>query len=105
MEAGCFLSVRSGASAALVYGAPHVTYAQPRNLVGGHIISAILGVFVSKYLGLPIEIGGPRAVATALIVVLCSPKIKALDFSFVLMPVATGALLMLIQVLASVTFT
>ena len=33
-----------GASAVLIYGAINSPLAQPRNLVGGHIISAIIGV-------------------------------------------------------------
>ncbi|KAL6049890.1 HPP family-domain-containing protein [Balamuthia mandrillaris] len=37
------------ASAALIYGAPHGPLSQPRNLIGGHFISAILGVLLSKF--------------------------------------------------------
>ena len=33
-----------GASAVLIYGAPRSPLAQPRNLIGGHILSAIVGV-------------------------------------------------------------
>ena len=33
-----------GASAVLVYGAVNSPLAQPRNLLGGHILSAIIGV-------------------------------------------------------------
>ena len=33
-----------GASAVLVYGAVNSPLAQPRNLIGGHILSAIIGV-------------------------------------------------------------
>jgi CBS-domain-containing membrane protein len=33
-----------GASAVLVYGAVRSPLAQPRNLVGGHVISALIGV-------------------------------------------------------------
>ena len=33
-----------GASAVLIYGAVHSPLAQPRNLIGGHILSAIVGV-------------------------------------------------------------
>jgi CBS-domain-containing membrane protein len=34
-----------GASAVLIYGAIDSPLAQPRNLIGGHIISALFGVF------------------------------------------------------------
>ena len=40
-----------GASAVLIYGAIKSPLAQPRNLVGGHIISAIIGVACYKLLG------------------------------------------------------
>ena len=37
-----------GASAVLVYGAVHSPLAQPRNLIGGHILSAFIGVLSYK---------------------------------------------------------
>ena len=35
-----------GASAVLVYGAIRSPLAQPRNLIGGHVLSALIGVAV-----------------------------------------------------------
>ena len=40
-----------GASAVLVYGAIRSPLAQPRNLIGGHVLSAIVGVAAYRYLG------------------------------------------------------
>src|SRR6266498_3610332 len=40
-----------GASAVLVFGAIKSPLAQPRNLVGGHIISALVGVVCSHLFG------------------------------------------------------
>ena len=112
-----FLIGSFGASAVLIYGAPHVTYAQPRNLVGGHVISALIGVLCAKYIPLPLNITGPLLVATviaamhltntihppggatALIAVMGGPKIQSLGFSYAFMPVAIGALLMLLVAL------
>ena len=112
-----FLIGSFGASAVLIYGAPSVLYAQPRNLVGGHIISALLGVFFAKYLNLPLEWAGPLVVATAiavmhltntihppggataLIALMGGPKIQALGFSYVLTPVALGTVLLLLVAL------
>ena len=37
-----------GASAVLVYGAIHSPLSQPRNLIGGHVLSAIIGVISYK---------------------------------------------------------
>ena len=39
-----------GASAVLVYGAAESPLAQPRNLIGGHVISAIVGVTADQLL-------------------------------------------------------
>eukprot|EP00941_MAST-03F_sp_MAST-3F-sp1_P002911 g2911.t1 len=39
-----------GASAVLVFAAPSAPFSQPRNVIGGHILSAIIGVAVSKTL-------------------------------------------------------
>ena len=42
-----FLLIGSfAATAALVYGAPQAPLSQPRNVVGGHIIGAFIGVAV-----------------------------------------------------------
>src|ERR1044072_1820438 len=45
-----FLIGSFGASSVLVYGAIQSPLAQPRNLLGGHLISAIAGVTVAKLL-------------------------------------------------------
>ncbi|MDA8233537.1 MAG: HPP family protein [Clostridia bacterium] len=41
-----------GASAVLLYAACHVPMAQPRNVIGGHFISALMGVGISYLTGL-----------------------------------------------------
>ena len=103
-----------GASAVLIYGTPHVPYAQPRNLIGGHFISALLGVAMSQYLHFPIELLAALAVsisivlmhltrtlhppggATALIAIIGGDSIQQLGFMYVLQPVMTGVLIMLV---------
>ena len=40
-----------GASAVLLYGACHVPMAQPRNVIGGHLVSAFAGVTTYQLLG------------------------------------------------------
>lgn len=56
-----------GASAVLVYGLPEAPLAQPRNVLGGHLISAATGVSVYALLGLS---WWSAALATSLAVVL-----------------------------------
>lgn len=103
-----------GASAVLVYGAIHSPLAQPRNLIGGHILSAIVGVISYKLffdnlllcsafavatsiLVMQITLTlHPPGGATALIAVLGSENIHELGFLYVLYPVATGAFILFI---------
>jgi CBS-domain-containing membrane protein len=53
-----------GASAVLIYGAVKSPLAQPRNLVGGHILSALIGVACYKIFG-GMWIGAGLAVSLA----------------------------------------
>jgi CBS-domain-containing membrane protein len=57
-----------GASAVLVYGAIRSPLAQPRNVLGGHIISAVIGVGLYKMLPHQLWLASPLAVATAIAV-------------------------------------
>ena len=107
-----------GASAVLIYGAPKSPLAQPRNLIGGHIISAIIGVICYKFIGdshlwLASALAVATAIAamhatktlhppggaTALIAVIASEKIHNLGFLYAIIPVGAGALIMLIVAL------
>lgn len=103
-----------GASAVLIYGAITSPLAQPRHLVGGHIISAIIGVTMYYVLGGIPWLAAACAVslsvvamqwsktlhppggATALIAVIGSERIHAMGYFYVFLPVASGALLMLL---------
>jgi CBS-domain-containing membrane protein len=112
-----FLIGSFGASSVLVYGAIQSPLAQPRNLVGGHVISAIIGVSIAMALPDIIWLKAPLAVAlsivamqmtktlhppggaTALIAVTGSGQIQKLGYWFVLSPVLTGSLILLIVAL------
>ncbi|MFV1992676.1 MAG: HPP family protein [Acidiferrobacterales bacterium] len=112
-----FLVGSFGASAVLIYGAPQVEYAQPRNLIGGHIISAAIGVTMYKFLALDIALMGALAVslsivamhftrtihppggATALIAVIGSHEVHNTGYLFVVTPIASGVFIMLIVAL------
>lgn len=66
------------------------TLAAPRSLAGALAVAlAIVGMQTPKTLHPP---GG----ATALIAVICSPKLKALGYGYVLMPVLVGVVLLLL---------
>lgn len=106
-----------GASSVLVYGVIESPLAQPRNLIGGHLVSAIIGVTVQKFGPDIIYITAPLAVslaivfmqitktlhppggATALIAVTGSATLKGLGYGYVVCPVLVGALILLIVAL------
>lgn len=103
-----------GASAVLVYGAIKSPLAQPRNLLGGHVLSALVGVACYKLFGDTIWLASAFAVSTAIVVMLLTktlhppggatsliaviggPKIHAMGFLYAIVPSGLGALILLI---------
>lgn len=113
--AGLVLIIGSfGASAVLVYGAVRSPLAQPRNLVGGHVLSAAVGVAAYKLLGGAPWLASALAVATAialmhltrtlhppggataLIAVIGGDSVHRLGFLYVAVPAALGAAVLLV---------
>jgi len=108
-----FLIGSFGASAALLYGAPHSDFAQPRNLMIGQLVAATVGVTAYKVLGTHVGLAGalavattiailqiarslhPPAGATALIAVLGPAQVHHLGYEFVLTPVLAGSVILL----------
>jgi len=106
-----------GASAVLVYGAINSSMAQPRNLIGGHVLSAIVGVTTYQLLHEPLWLAASVAVATsiavmhatrtthppggatALIAVIGSAKIHELGYVYAIVPAGAGAIIMLVVAL------
>ena len=114
LEDSLFLVGSFGASAVLLYGIPASPYAQPRNLIGGHVISAIIGVTcvaifttypaIAAAFAVSLSLAAmhltrtvhPPGGATALIAVVGGENIHALGYWFVLTPILFGAVLMLV---------
>lgn len=96
-----------GASAVLLFGATESPLAQPRNLVGGHLISALVAVVVVALFGTtPLTMA--LAVATSIFLMNITHTTHppggataligvqgAAGLGFVLLPVLTGALILL----------
>jgi len=93
-----------GASAVLLFAAPHSPLAQPWNVFGGHLVSAGAGVICAQFIPLPgvaaaasvgLAIGAmyylrcmhPPGGATALAAVIGGAQIHALGFEYLLTPV------------------
>jgi len=101
-----------GASAVLVFGAVRSPLAQPRNVIGGHVLSALVGVAAWKLLQADPWLAQAVAVATAiaamhatrtlhppggataLIAVIGSAEIHRLGFLYVLVPATVGPLIL-----------
>ncbi|MBF4507968.1 HPP family protein [Flavobacterium sp. JLP] len=106
-----------GASSVLIYGIIQSPFSQPRNLIGGHLISAFIGVSVNKLVPDIVWIAAPLAVslsivfmqitktlhppggATALIAVTASSQIKNLGYMYIISPVLVGVLILFITAL------
>lgn len=112
-----FLIGSFGASSVLIYGAIQSPLAQPRNLIGGHLVSAVIGVTAYKLFPNTIWLSAPLAVAlsivcmqitktlhppggaTALIAIIGKEKIKSLGYLYVFSPVLTGTIILFLTAL------
>ncbi len=103
--AGIYMVVASmGASAVLLFAVPHGALSQPWAVIGGHVISALIGVscyqcfgsgYISSGLGVGLAVGAmyylrcvhPPGGATALTAIIGGAAINELGYHFVLVPV------------------
>lgn len=105
-----------GASAVLLFGVPSSPLAQPWSLLGGNMISAVIGVACARWIGesmiaatlavtlaiaamLLLRCMHPPSGAVALTAVLGGPAVHAVGFNFIWMPVAINSLLLLLVAL------
>ena len=113
-DANMFLIGSFGASAVLIYGVPMGELSQPRNLVGGHVISALVGVMAYNVFPENLPLASALAVscaiaamlvtntthppggATALIAVIGGSSVHRLGLMYAFSPVLIGALIMLL---------
>lgn len=113
-EHGVLLIVPSlGASAVLIFAVPHSPMTQPWAVLGGHLISALIGVSCYKLIPVPmlaaafavgLAIAGmhfarcihPPGGATALTAVIGGSTVHSLGYFYALAPVAINCLIILI---------
>nr|VFK13950.1 MAG: HPP family protein [Candidatus Kentron sp. LFY] len=106
-----------GASAVLLFAAPGGSFSQPWPLVGGHIVSAAIGVTSAMMIPDPLVAASvavsvtilamqylkcvhPPGAATALTAVVGGPAIRDLEYWFLLVPVAINVLVILLMAIA-----
>jgi len=111
-EGAALLIASMGASAALLFAAPHGVMSQPWSVFGGHLVSAIVGVTCTQLIPDPIIAAGlavgiaigamqllgclhPPGGATALVAVMGGDAVHQLGFQFVLTPVMLNAVTLL----------
>lgn len=111
-----------GASAVLLFAAPHGALGQPWNVLGGHLVSAVIGVACVRYIpGMALAAAAsvglatgamhylrcihPPGGATALTAVVGGASIQALGFQYVLTPVLINvAVILAVAVLFNALF-
>ncbi len=102
----------TGASAVLLFAAPHSVLSQPWSLLGGHLVSAAIGVTCARFFADPF-FAGPMAVAlaigtmhylrclhppggaTALVAVIGGEPLRELGYGFLVTPVLANVLIIL----------
>jgi CBS domain-containing membrane protein len=102
-----------GAAAVLIFAVPASPLAQPWPVIGGNVISALVGVAVAKLVPIPIlaagiAVGGailamsltrslhPPAGAAALSAVVGGPVVMNAGFGFALVPIAVNAVVLVV---------
>ncbi|MDA3868803.1 MAG: HPP family protein [Gammaproteobacteria bacterium] len=106
-----------GATAVLVFAVPHGPLSQPWAVVGGHLISAVIGVACARWIPISVvaaavavaaAIGSmhylrcihPPGGATALTAVIGGENIQALGFHYVLTPILINAAVIVLIAMA-----
>ncbi|HTE30341.1 MAG TPA: HPP family protein [Chryseolinea sp.] len=108
-----FLVGSFGATSVLIYGVINSPLAQPRNVIGGHLICATVGVLLNLLIPIPWLAGAlavsssivlmqvtktlhPPGGATALIAIIGSEKIKNLGLLYIVTPIGSGIVILLL---------
>lgn len=111
-----FFIASFGATAVLVFGLPSSPLAQPRNVIGGQVISAIVGCVFRTIFGTDSEMFVPIALsvavtttmmqitntmhapagATTIIAITTPTSLPWGGFQFVLMPVLSGSIILVV---------
>jgi len=106
-----------GASAVLLFGVPASPLAQPWSIIGGNLVSALIGVAAAQAIAAPLPAVGvavaasfavmsllrcvhPPSGAVAAMAVLGGPQVTAAGYDFVLMPVLLNSVLLTLAALA-----
>ena len=106
---GVFLIASFGSTMVLLFGYPESTFAQPKNIFFGHLLTSIVGVFFVNFILLPIYITIPFAVGIGVGLMILfnvthppaggNPIIVIMggvSYNYILSPIISGSLILLI---------
>lgn len=112
-QAAVLVATSMGSTAVMLFAAPHGPMSQPWPLIGGHLVSALIGVTCAHWLGNELMLAAALAVAlsiaamyglrclhppggaTALGAVLGGEAVHALGYGFVFTPILLNSLVIL----------
>ena len=108
-EYGVFLLASFGSSMVLLYGYPESPFAQPKNIILGHFLTALVGIIFLNHVPLPVFVNIPLAVGFGvmfmiLLKVTHPPAggnpiiviIGSVSFDYLLTPVLIGSIIVVL---------
>ena len=103
---GIFLIASFGSTMVLLYGYPDSPFAQPKNIILGHFLTAFIGVIFLNFIPLPIFINIPLAVGFGVMFMILFKVthppaggnpiiviIGSVSFDYLLIPVLIGSII------------
>ncbi len=104
---GIFLIASFGSTMVLLYGYPESPFAQPKNIILGHFLTALIGVVFLNFVPLPIFINIPLAVGFGVMFMILFKVthppaggnpiiviIGSVSFDYLLTPVLIGSIIL-----------
>ena len=106
---GIFLIASFGSTMVLLYGYPESPFAQPKNIILGHFLTALIGIIFLNFIPLPIFLNIPLAVGFGVMFMILFKVthppaggnpiiviIGSVSFDYLLTPVLIGSIILVI---------
>ena len=106
---GLFLIASFGSSMVLLYGYPESPFAQPKNIILGHFLTALVGIIFLNHVPLPVFVNIPLAVGFGVMFMILFKVthppaggnpiiviIGSVSFDYLLTPVFVGSIIVVV---------
>ena len=106
---GVFLIASFGSTMVLLYGYPESPFAQPKNIILGHFLTALVGIIFLNYVSLPVFVNIPLAVGFGVMFMILFKVthppaggnpiiviIGSVSFDYLLTPVFVGSIIVVV---------